>query len=150
MAVHLRTELVLDALEMAIWTRQQAGHTDEHGRLAGLIQHSDAGSQYTAIRYAERLAEAGALASIGTVGDSYDNALAESVIGLYKTECVRHDGPFRTIDDLELATLSWVHWFNTARLHSALDYATPLEFENAYYRQINPRQQPLPGQPALH
>jgi putative transposase len=71
--------------------------------------------------------------------------------GLYKTECVRHDGPFRTVDDLELATLSWVHWFNTNRLHSALDdYATPLEFENAYYRQINPQQQPLPGEPALH
>lgn len=149
-ASRMPTDLPLDALEMAIWTRQRAGHTDEHGRLDGLIQHSDAGSQYTAIRYAERLAEAGALASIGTVGDSYDNAMAESVIGLYKTECVRHDGPFRTVDDLELATLSWVHWFNTARLHSALDYATPLEYENTYYRQINPRQQPLPGQPALH
>jgi putative transposase len=149
-ASRMPTDLPLDALEMAIWTRQRAGHTDERGRLEGLIQHSDAGSQYTAIRYAERLAEAGALASIGTVGDSYDNALAESVIGLYKTECVRHDGPFRTVEDLELATLSWVHWFNTARLHSSLDYATPVEFENAYYRHINPQQQPLPGEPALH
>jgi putative transposase len=106
--------------------------------------------QYTAIRYANRLLDAGALASIGSVGDSYDNALAESVIGLYKTECVRHDGPFRTVDDLELATLSWVHWFNTNRLHSALDYATPIETEEQYYRQINPRQQPLPGELALH
>ena len=149
-ATRMPTDLPLDALEMAIWTRQRAGHTDERGRLDGLIQHSDAGSQYTAIRYVERLAEAGALASIGTVGDSYDNALAESLIGLYKTECVRHDGPFRTVDDLELATLSWVHWFNSARLHSALDYATPLEFEDAYYRQNNPQQQPLPGEPALH
>jgi putative transposase len=76
--------------------------------------------------------------------------MAESVIGLYKTECVRHDGPFRSVDDLELATLSWVHWFNTGRLHSALDYVTPIEYETEYYRQINSRQQPLPGKPALH
>jgi putative transposase len=106
--------------------------------------------QYTAIRYADRLADAGALASIGSVGDSFDNAMAESVIGLYKTECVRHDGPFRSVDDLELATLSWVHWFNTARLHSSLDYVTPIEYETEYYRQNDPRQQSLPGQPALH
>jgi putative transposase len=144
------TELPLDALEMALWTRARAGRCDEKGQLGGLIHHSDAGAQYTAIRYAERLIDAGALASIGTVGDSYDNAMAESVIGLYKTECVRHDGPFRTVDDLELATLSWVHWFNTNRLHSALDYLTPIEAENLHYRQINPRQQQLPGQPALH
>ena len=76
--------------------------------------------------------------------------MAESVIGLYKTECVRHDGPFRTVDDLELATLSWVHWFNTARLHSALNYATPVEFEDAYYRHINAQQQPLPGELTVH
>jgi putative transposase len=107
-------------------------------------------AQYTAIRYAERLADAGALPSIGSVGDSFDNAMAESVIGLYKTECVRHDGPFRSVDDLELATLSWVHWFNTDRLHSALDYATPIEHETEYYRQINSPQQPLSGKPALH
>ena len=144
------TALPLDALEMALWTRARAGRCDEKGQLGGLIHHSDAGSQYTAIRYAERLADAGALASIGTVGDSYDNAMAESVIGLYKTECVRHDGPFRCLDDLELATLSWAHWFNTNRLHSALDYLTPIEYEEQYYRQINPRQQPLPGEPALH
>ena len=106
-------------------------------------------AQYTAIRYADRLAEAGALASIGTVGDSLDNAMAESVIGLYKTECVRHDGPFRTVDGLELATLSWVHWFNTSRLHPALDYATPTEHEDAYYRQNTTPQQPLLGEPAL-
>jgi putative transposase len=149
-ANRMPTDLPLDALEMALWTRQRQGVTDERGRLEGLIQHSDAGSQYTAIRYAQRLADAGAVASIGTVGDSYDNALAESVIGLYKTECVRHDGPFRTVDDLELATLSWVHWFNTARLHSSLGYATPVEFENAYYRHINPQQQPLPGELTVH
>ena len=145
-ASSMPTELPLDALEMALWTRARTGHT----QLDGLIHHSDAGSQYTAIRYAERLADAGAVASIGTVGDSYDNAMAESVIGLYKTECVRHDGPFRTVDDLELATLGWVHWFNTARLHSALDYLTPIEYEQNHYRQNNSRQQTLPGEPALH
>ena len=129
------TELPLDALEMALWTRAREGHTDGDGRIAGLIHHSDAGSQYTAIRYADRLAEAGALASIGSVGDSYDNAMAESVIGLYKLECIRLDGPFRTVDDLELGTLSWVHWFNHQRLHSAIGYRTPVEAEQDYYRQ---------------
>lgn len=129
------TELPLDALEMALWTRAREGHTDDNGRIEGLIHHSDAGSQYTAIRYADRLAEAGALPSIGSVGDSYDNAMAESVIGLYKLECVRLDGPFRTVDDLELGTLSWVHWFNHQRLHSAIGYRTPVEAEQDYYRQ---------------
>ena len=77
--------------------------------------------------------------------------MAESIIGLYKAECVRHDGPFKTVDDLELATLSWVHWFNTSRLHSAIDYLTPMEFEQQYqYRQNDPRQQPQPGELALH
>ncbi len=132
-AARMPTELPLDALEMALWVRARAGHTDPDGRLAGLVHHSDAGSQYTAIRYVDRLADAGAVASIGTVGDSYDNALAETTIGLYKTECVHHDGPFRTVDDLELATADWVHWFNTARLHSALDYLTPIEYEAAYW-----------------
>ena len=144
-ATRMPTELPLDALEMALWTRARNGED-----VTGVIQHSDAGSQYTAIRYTERLAEAGVIASIGTVGDSYDNALAESVIGLYKNECVKHDGPFRTVDDLELATLSWVHWFNTARLHSSIDYLTPVEFEEQYYRQINPQPQPQPGELALH
>src|SRR5262249_3239370 len=100
---------------------------------------------YTAIRYAERLADAGALASIGTVGDSYDNALAESVVGLYKTECVKIDGPFRTVDELELATLSWVHWFNEKRLHSSIGYLTPVEAEQTYYREANSRQPPPSG-----
>jgi putative transposase len=139
------TELPLDAFEMALWTRQRAGHD-----VTGVIHHSDAGSQYTAIRYTTRLADAGAVASIGTVGDSYDNAEAESLIGLYKAECVRPDGPFRTDDDLELATLSWVHWFNHNRLHSSIGYATPVEHENAYYRHNPLRQQPLPGQLSLH
>jgi putative transposase len=127
------TELPLDALEMALWTRAVAGHTVD-GRLDGLIHHSDAGSQYTAIRYAQRLVDAGVLASIGSVGDSYDNALAESVIGLYKTECVRPAGPWRGMDELELATLDWVHWFNHHRLHGALGHRTPVEYEAAYHR----------------
>ena len=148
-ASSMPTSLPLDALEMALWTRARAGQS-RHGRLDGLIHHSDAGSQYTALRYADRLTGAGATASIGTVGDSYDNAMAESVIGLYKTECVRRDGPFKTVDDLELATLGWVHWFNTNRLHSALGYHSPIEHEQAYDRQNDPEQQPLPGEPALH
>lgn len=139
------TELPLDALEMALWVRARAGQAVE-----GLVHQSDAGSQYTAIRYADRLAEAGAIASIGSVGGSYDNAMAESVIGLYKAECVRLGGPFRTLDELELATLSWVHYFNEHRLHSAIGYVPPAEFEQDYYRQINPRPQPLPGELALH
>jgi len=149
-ASRMPTELPLDALEMALWTRAREGHTDDHGRLEGLIHHSDAGAQYVAIRYHERLLEAGAIASIGTVGDSYDNALAETIIGLYKTECVRHDGPFRTVDDLELATLAWVHWWNHQRLHSAIGYQTPIEFEHAYYREHQPRQQPQSGELAVH
>ena len=106
--------------------------------------------QYTAIRYAERLAAVGAIASIGTVGDSYDNGLAESVVGLYKTECVKIDVPFRTADELELATLSWIHWFNEDRLHSSIGYLTPIEKENEYYRENNPQSQPVLGEPALH
>ncbi|MDQ3781667.1 MAG: integrase core domain-containing protein, partial [Actinomycetota bacterium] len=116
----------------------------------GIVHHSDAGSQYTSIRYTDRLAEAGALASIGSVGDSFDNALAESVVGLYKTECVRHEGPWRGVEDLELATLSWVHWFNETRLHGSIGHVPPIEFEIEHYRQINARKQPLPGEPSLH
>ena len=106
--------------------------------------------QYTALRYTERLADVGAVASIGTVGDSYDNALAESVVGLYKTECVKIDGPFRTADELELATLSWVHWFNENRLHSSIGYLTPIEMENKYYREMTSQSQPALGKLALH
>jgi len=127
-ATSMPTELPLDALEMALWIRARDGES-----IDGLIHHSDAGSQYTAIRYAERLLDAGALASIGTVGDSFDNALAESVVGLYKTECVRHDGPFRGVDDLELATADWVWWFNHSRIHGSIGHVPPVEFEAAYY-----------------
>jgi len=139
------TDLPLDALEMALWIRDSAGED-----VTGVIQHSDAGSQYTALRYTDRLAEVGAIASIGTVGDSYDNALAESVVGLYKTECVKIDGPFRTADELELATLSWVHWFNENRLHSSIGYLTPIEKENEHHREMNPQRRPSLGELALH
>jgi putative transposase len=148
-ASSMPTSLPLDALEMALWTRERQGRTED-GRLHGLIHHSDAGSQYVSIRYSERLAAAGAVASIGSVGDSYDNAQIESLIGLYKLECVRPEGPWRGVDDLELATLNWVHWFNEHRLHSALGYVPPTESEQTYYRQINARQQPLPGELASH
>jgi putative transposase len=143
-ADHMPTELPLDALEMALWVRGRAGED-----VAGLTHHSDAGRQYTAVRYADRLAEVGAIASIRPVVDSYDNALAVSTIGLYETECVKLNGPFRTVDELELATLSWVHWFTENRLHSSIGYLTPIEMENAYCREITSRQQPLPGELAL-
>jgi putative transposase len=139
------TELPLDALEMALWTRDRDGEA-----VTGVVHHSDAGSQYTSIRYTGRLDDADAVASIGSIGDSFDNAMAESIIGLYKRECVRHDGPFRTVDELELATLSWVDWYNHDRLHGEIGHVPPVEFEQAYYRQINPQQQPLSGEPSLH
>lgn len=126
-ASHMRTQMVLDALEMARWKRGC--------HLEGLIAHSDAGSQFTSIRYGERLAELGATPSIGSVGDSYDNALAETVIGLYKTEVIYgpDQGPWKTIEAVELETLSWVHWWNTERLHSYLDDLPPVEYETAFY-----------------
>jgi putative transposase len=126
-AGHMRTDMVVDALDMAAWLRGS--------HLEGLRCHSDAGSQFTSIRYGERLAELGAQPSIGSVGDSYDNALAESVNGLYKTELIRGpgQGPWRTVDDVELATLGWIHWHNTSRLHGYLDDVPPIEFEAAFY-----------------
>jgi len=127
-ASHMRTEMVLDAIEMARWGR---GTHHDHLRC-----HSDAGSQFTSIRYGERLAEIGATPSIGTIGDSYDNALAETVNGYFKAELVRgpaRQGPWRTIEDLELATLGWVHWHNTQRLHGYLGDIPPAEFENTFY-----------------
>jgi putative transposase len=122
----LRADLALDALEMAVWNRRP-------GR--GLVHHSDRGSQYLAIRYTERLAAAGAVTSVGSVGDSYDNALAESFIGLYKTELIRRQGPWRGLDDVEFATLAYVDWFNHRRLHGELGMIPPVEHEAAYYRQ---------------
>ena len=122
----LRAELALDALEMAIWSRRSAD-------LAGLVHHSDRGVQYLAIRYTERLADAGAVTSVGSKGDSYDNALAESVNGLYKTELIRARGPWRTADQVELATAAWVAWWNERRLHGACGDIPPIEFEAAYH-----------------
>jgi transposase InsO family protein len=123
----LRTDLALDALEMAIWRRQ--------AQLDGLVHHSDRGSQYLSIRYTERLAEAGAVTSVGSRGDSYDNALAETIIGLYKTELVRQRGPWRGIDDVEYATLEWVDWFNHRRLLEPIGHVPPAEFEAAFRRE---------------
>ena len=125
--------MVLDALEMARWQRGT--------RLEGLVAHSDTGSQYTSIRYGERLAELGATPSIGSIGDSYDNALAETTNGLYKTELVYgpDQRPWRKIEDVELATLAWVPWFNTQRLHGYLnDVPPPIEYEEAHYAQPAP------------
>ncbi len=125
-AAHMRTTMVLDALEMARASRGT--------RLAGLVAHSDAGSQSASLRWSERLAELGAAPSVGSVGDSYDNALAETADGIYKTELIRGPtgGPRRTVDDVELATLTWVHWHNHQRLHGHLGDVPPAEFEAAY------------------
>ena len=125
-AANMRTAMVLDALEMARWQRGT--------RLEGLVAHSDAGSQFTSVRYGERLAEIGAVPSIGSVGDSFDNALAETVNGLYKTELIYgpDQGPWRTVADVELATLGWVHWFNNQRLHGYLGDVPPAEYEAVY------------------
>ena len=129
-ATNMRTSMVLDALEMARWSRGT--------HLEGLVTHSDAGSQFTSIRYGERLAEVGAVPSIGSVGDSYDNALAETVNGLYKTELIYgpDQGPWKTIEDAELATLSWVHWYNTQRLHGYIGDIPPAEHEVAHYAAV--------------
>ncbi len=124
----LRTDLALDALEQAIHARPKSDR---------LVHHSDRGVQYLSIRYTERLAEVGIQGSVGTVGDSYDNALAESVNGLYKTELIRKEGPWTGVEAVELATLGWVDWFNHRRLLEPLGYLPPAEFEEAYYsRQL--------------
>lgn len=130
----MATSLVLDALNMAAWTRRGVD-------IDGVVCHSDAGSQYTSIAYTDRLADIGAAPSIGTIGDSFDNAMAETTIGLFKTELHRNPaalktngGPWRGLDDLEIATCGWVAWFNDERLHSELDDCTPAEIEAAYHR----------------
>jgi putative transposase len=128
-AANMKTDMVLDALEMA---RSSRGRR----RLVGLVAHADAGSQFTSVRFTERLEEIGARPSIGTVADSYDNALAETTNGLYKTECVYGPDarrPWDDVDELELATLSWVHWFNEHRLHGHCRDVPPAEFEAAFY-----------------
>ncbi len=124
-ASSLRSDLALDALEQALYDRETDGD---------LIHHSDRGGQYLAIRYTERLAEAGIESSVGSRGDSYDNALAETVIGLYKTELIHHEGPWRGLDDVEYATLEWVAWFNTQRLLEPIGYVPPAEYEEQFHR----------------
>jgi putative transposase len=127
-ATSMSTPLVLDALEQAIWTRGRAGVTD----LTGLIHHTDAGSQYTSIAFTIRLLNAGVDASVGTVGDAYDNALAETTIGLYKTELIRRQGPWHGCDQVELATLEWIDWYNHRRPHTAAADLPPADFEALY------------------
>src|SRR5574341_293442 len=128
-ATTLRATLALDALEMAIWARQAAGQA---AGLDGLVHHSDRGVQYLSVRYTQRLADEGAVASVGSRGDSYDNALAEAVNGLYKAELIGPRGPWRTAGQVELATLAWVQWWNQRRLHGALDHIPPAEHEALY------------------
>ena len=126
-ANHTRTELPLQALEMALREK-----TKKH---SGLIHHSDRGSQYVSIRYTERLAEVGASASVGSVADSYDNAMAEALNGTFKAELIEHQGPWQDFDEVERAVFQWVAWYNGERLHSALGYVPPDEYEQAYWAQ---------------
>ncbi len=138
----LRTDLALDVLEQAIWARLD-------GDPQGLIHHSDRGSQHRSIRYTERLAEAGIEPSAGSAGDSYDNPMAESVIGLYKTEVIRRRGPWKGLDNVEYATLEWVDWFNHRRLLEPIGDIPPAEYEANYYRQTSPAHQAGLKQPSL-
>ncbi len=133
------TALVTKALDMAVWRR-------DHYRCPvepGLIFHTDAGSRYVSVRFTESLALHGLSASVGSVGDAYDNALAESIIGLFKTEVVNRHGPFETLAEVEFALMEWCDWYNNARLHSRLDYLSPAEYEAAYYAQNLPRRPAL-------
>ena len=132
-ATRMTTDLVLDTLEHAIWTRQRDGVQD----LAGLVHHTDAGSQYVSFAFTERLIEAGVDASVGSVGDAYDNALAESQIGLYKAELIRPEGPWRGVEHVEIETLNWVDWFNNERPHEALSDLSPVAAEQLHYAARN-------------
>ena len=138
------TDLVMTPLRMAIWQRSREDRAVEPGQL---ISHSDAGSQYTSLRFTEHLALEGIAPSIGSVGDAYDNALMESVIGLFKTECIRtrvfHDGPYKTVSDVEYATAGWVDWWNNRRLHGTVGMITPNEAEQAHYAALIPQEQPV-------
>jgi putative transposase len=126
----LRSDLALDALEQALYDRSRDA---EHN----LVHHSDRGVQYLSIRYTERLAEAGIEPSVGSVGDSYDNALAETIIGLYKTEVIHRRGPWRNVEAVEFATLEWVHWFNLRRLLEPIGNVPPAELETSYYESTS-------------
>jgi len=132
-AGHMRASLALDALEMAVSARLRAGQ-----QVTGVIHHGDRGAQYLAIRYTSRLAEAGAIASVGSKGDSYDNALAETIIGLYKAELIRHRGPWRSVALVEAATAWWTGWFNNRRLHRPLGDIPPAEYEQNWLEGQQP------------
>ncbi len=130
------TDLVMTTLKMALWRRDHAGRPVT----AGMVHHSDAGSQYTSIKFTETLMLQGLCASIGTVGDAYDNALAESTIALYKTECIGKNNPFHTspykdLTDVEFGTMGWIDWYNQRRLHGSIGLIPPAEFETNYYAQ---------------
>jgi putative transposase len=141
----LRTDLALDALEMGIWTRRQVGRD-----VGGLIHHSDKGVQYVAVRYTQRLAEAGAVASVGSTGDSYDNALAEAFNSLFKAELVRNRGPWRSIDELEIAVAEYIDWFNHRRLHGEIGLIPPAEYEDVFYRHNTAATTVAAAVPSLH
>ena len=132
-ATSMTTDLVLDTLEHAIWARRRAGIED----LTGLVHHTDAGSQYTSFAFTTRLIEAGVDASVGSVGDAYDNALAESQIGLYKAELIRPEGPWRDVEHVEIETLNYVDWFNNERPHESVDDLTPTRVEEVHYAARN-------------
>lgn len=140
----LYTDLALDALKMAMWQRKRTG-----ADLSGLVHHSDRGAQYRAIRYGQALADCEAVASVGSKGDSYDNALAEALNSLYKAELIRNQGPWEDIDAVEVATAEWVHWFNTIRPHSAIGMRTPAEHEAAWapdtHHDHHRQEQPQPA-----
>src|SRR5688572_2586899 len=138
----LATDFVLDALEQAIYDRVDAS-------VDTLIHHSDRGTQYVSMRYTTRLAEAAIAPSVGSRGDSYDNALAESIIGLFKTEVIQRKGPWRTLEAVEFATLTWVDWFNTRRLFGPIGYVPPAEYEDQYYNELASRGDAR-RQPDLH
>ncbi len=131
----LRTDLALDALNMGLWTRAHDGHDT-----TALVHHSDRGVQYLAIRHTERLAEAGAVASVGSKGDSYDNAMAEAFNSLFKAELVRNRGPWNTIDDLEIAVAEYIDWFNFRRLHGEIGLVPPVEYETTHHSTTLPEQ----------
>ncbi|CAM3860517.1 hypothetical protein GCM10009799_04870 [Nocardiopsis rhodophaea] len=139
-----RASLVLSALEMALWRRDRAGTPVRSGEL---VHHSDAGSQYTSFLLTAHLAAEGIAASIGSVGDAYDNALMESAVGLYKTELIKPRRPWKTLGEVELATAEWVDWYNNTRLHGEIGYVPPVEYEAAYYTQntLEPQVTPMNG-----
>jgi putative transposase len=140
-ATTMTTALVLDCLEMALWTRHQEGML----ALTGLVRHNDAGSQYTSIAFTQRLLDEGIDASVGSVGDAYDNAMAESHIGCYKTELINPDGPWRDAGQVELATLEWVWWFNHERSHEGIDDLTPVQAEQVHALVLAHRADPSPA-----